>query len=62
MIPNGPVAGAASAALLPGFEHRLADVEGVTINYAIAGSGPPLLLHGYPENHLMWRRIASPST
>lgn len=24
-----------------------------------AGSGPPLLLlHGFPENHLMWRRVA----
>jgi len=48
-----------SGPLLPGFEYRRADVEGVAINYAIAGSGPPLLmLHGYPENHLMWRRVA----
>jgi haloacetate dehalogenase len=44
---------------LRGFERRRADVEGVTINYAIAGSGPPLLLlHGYPQNHLMWRHVA----
>ena len=29
------------------------------INCAIGGSGPPLLLlHGYPENHLMWRDVA----
>jgi pimeloyl-ACP methyl ester carboxylesterase len=35
------------------------DVEDVTINCAIAGSGPPvLMLHGYPENHLMWRQVA----
>jgi len=35
------------------------DVDGVTINCAVAGSGPPLLLlHGYPENHLMWRHVA----
>jgi hypothetical protein len=35
------------------------DVEGVIVNHAIAGSGPPLLLlHGYPENHLMWRHVA----
>ena len=49
-----------SGPLLPGFEHRRADVDGVAINYAIAGSGPPLLLllYGYPENHLMWRHVA----
>jgi len=35
------------------------DVEGITVNYAIGGSGPPvLLLHGYPQNHLMWRHVA----
>ena len=45
--------------LLPDFEYRRMDVEGVTVNYAIGGSGAPLLLlHGYPENHLMWRRVA----
>jgi haloacetate dehalogenase len=45
--------------LLPGFEYRRMDVAGVMVNHAIAGSGPPLLLlHGYPENHLMWRHVA----
>ncbi len=45
---------------LPGFEYRRMDVAGTTISYAIRGSGPPLLLlHGYPENHLMWRHVAS---
>jgi haloacetate dehalogenase len=59
MIMSGPVPGAASEAMLPGFERRRADVEGVAVNYAVAGSGPPLLLlHGYPENHLMWRHVA----
>jgi haloacetate dehalogenase len=44
---------------LAGFEYGRTDVEGVTVNHAIAGSGPPLLLlHGYPENHLMWRDVA----
>src|SRR5260370_7482529 len=42
-----------------GFEYQRHDVDGVTINVAVAGSGPPLLLlHGYPENHLMWRHVA----
>jgi len=49
----------ASSPLLAGFEYRLMDVEGVMLNHAIAGSGPPvLLLHGYPENHLMWHHVA----
>jgi len=44
---------------IPGFEYQRADVAGVTVNCAIAGSGPPLLLlHGYPQNHLMWREVA----
>src|SRR5271166_5753251 len=48
-----------SPLLLPGFEYRRMDVAGVMVNHAIAGSGPPLLLlHGYPENHLMWRHVA----
>ena len=45
--------------LLPGFEYGRMDVEGVAVSYATRGSGPPLLLlHGYPENHLMWRHVA----
>ena len=43
----------------PGFEYQQVDVAGVIVNCAIAGSGPPvLMLHGYPENHLMWREVA----
>jgi len=49
----------ASALRVAGFEYRRMDVEGVTVNYAVAGSGAPLLLlHGYPENHLMWHEVA----
>ena len=47
------------SALLPGFEYQRVDVAGVTVNCAVAGSGEPvLLLHGYPENHLMWHHVA----
>ena len=50
---------AAASALLPGFEYHRVDVSGVTVNCAVKGNGPPLLLlHGYPENHLMWCRVA----
>jgi haloacetate dehalogenase len=46
---------------LPGFEYQRVDVEGVIINCAVKGSGPPvLLLHGYPEN--LAAGTASPST
>jgi haloacetate dehalogenase len=49
----------ASRMLMGGFDYRRVDVEGVTVNCAVAGSGAPvLLLHGYPENHLMWRDVA----
>ncbi len=35
------------------------DVDGVTIRAAVAGEGPPvLLLHGYPQTHSMWHRVA----
>ena len=45
--------------LLPGFEYRRVDVEGITISCAVRGSGPPvLMLHGYPQNHLTWRHVA----
>jgi haloacetate dehalogenase len=38
--------------------HRF-DSDGVEIAYWIAGSGPPLLLiHGYPQTHVMWHKIA----
>jgi haloacetate dehalogenase len=49
----------ASPVRLPGFEYRRVDVEGVTISCAVKGTGPPLLLlHGWPQNHLMWRDVA----
>ena len=45
--------------ILPGFEYQRVDVDGVTVNCATNGDGPPvLLLHGYPENHLMWHSVA----
>ena len=50
---------AAFPLLLSGFEYRRMDVDGVAVNCAVRGSGPPvLLLHGYPQNHLMWRHVA----
>lgn len=46
-------------AVLHGFEYRRVTTSGATINVATCGRGDPLLmLHGYPETHLMWRKIA----
>jgi len=45
--------------MIAGFETHQRLVDGIEINYAIGGSGPPvLLLHGYPQTHLMWHRLA----
>jgi len=43
----------------PGFSHQQIDTTGACIRVAVGGSGPPLLLlHGYPQTHLMWHRVA----
>jgi haloacetate dehalogenase len=42
-----------------GFDRRLIEVSGSQILARIGGSGPPLLLlHGCPQSHLMWRKLA----
>jgi haloacetate dehalogenase len=44
----------------PGFQRRTIRTTGADINTLHGGVGPPLLLlHGYPETHLMWHKIAS---
>ncbi|MEU0146137.1 alpha/beta hydrolase [Streptomyces sp. NPDC006288] len=46
---------------IPGFtEHRVSVDDGVTLKAAVGGSGPPVvLLHGFPQTHLMWRHVAA---
>ena len=45
--------------MLSAFEQRRIDTTGAKIHLRIAGSGPPLLLlHGYPQTHVMWHKIA----
>jgi haloacetate dehalogenase len=47
------------AEFFPGFEQRRIKTSGAEINLVTGGKGPPLLLlHGYPQTHLMWRKIA----
>ncbi|WP_433162825.1 alpha/beta fold hydrolase [Kribbella sp. CA-247076] len=44
-----------------GFDYRrVPGVDGISLNVAVAGSGPPIvLLHGFPQTHLMWRHVAT---
>ena len=42
-----------------GFARRRIATSGAEINVVTGGNGPPLLLlHGYPQTHLMWRKLA----
>jgi haloacetate dehalogenase len=43
----------------PGFERKRVATDGAEINLVVGGSGPPvLLLHGYPQTHVMWHLVA----
>ncbi|WP_153770846.1 alpha/beta hydrolase [Labrenzia sp. CE80] len=45
--------------LFSGFETRRIDCDGCEIHCRTGGDGPPLLLvHGYPQSHAMWHKIA----
>ncbi|WP_327405643.1 alpha/beta hydrolase [Streptomyces sp. NBC_01288] len=46
---------------IPGFTyHRVPVADGVSLNAAVSGSGSPIvLLHGFPQTHLMWRHVAA---
>jgi haloacetate dehalogenase len=45
--------------LFPGFRNRKVRTSGATINVTFGGNGSPvLLLHGYPETHAMWHKVA----
>ncbi|RSO08531.1 alpha/beta hydrolase [Streptomyces sp. WAC 06783] len=46
---------------IPGFtEHRVPVDDGITLNAAVGGTGSPVvLLHGFPQTHVMWRHVAS---
>jgi len=48
-----------SSAFLEGFDVQRVQLPDLTINYASAGTGPPiLLLHGHPQTHVVWRKVA----
>ncbi|MFE9957622.1 alpha/beta fold hydrolase [Micromonospora sp. NPDC005299] len=47
--------------MINGFESRRVTVaDGVALHAAVGGSGSPVvLLHGFPQTHLMWRHVAA---
>ena len=48
-----------SASLFPGFRPMKINTSGATIHAVVGGSGPPLLLlHGHPQTHVMWHKVA----
>ena len=45
--------------MFDGFDERHVDAGEASLFVRSAGTGPPLLLvHGFPETHLMWRDVA----
>ncbi|MDW3846353.1 alpha/beta hydrolase [Micromonospora sp. BRA006-A] len=46
---------------ITGFDYQRVPVaEGVALNVAVGGTGSPVvLLHGFPQTHLMWRHVAA---
>ena len=45
--------------LFPGFRMMDVATSGTTIRLRTGGSGPPLLLlHGYPQTHVLWHKVA----
>ncbi|MCZ7437694.1 alpha/beta hydrolase [Micromonospora sp. WMMC241] len=46
---------------ITGFDYqRVTVADGVALNVAVGGSGRPVvLLHGFPQTHLMWRHVAA---
>ena len=46
-------------ALFPGFRVARLDAGGVAVHAVVGGSGPALLLlHGYPQTHAIWHKVA----
>ena len=45
--------------MFEGFEKTRIEAKGVSIHLVHGGAGPPLLLlHGYPQTHVEWHKMA----
>lgn len=55
----GSAARAAEVPMFDGFKSVQVQTSGATINVVSGGKGPPLLLlHGFPQTHVEWHKIA----
>ncbi len=54
-----PPSDAVTRQLFPGFKSQFIKTSGATIRVLTKGDGPPLLLlHGHPETHVTWHKVA----
>ncbi len=54
-LPGRPLA---PSPIMPGVARSLVRVGEIELAVAVTGEGPPvLLLHGYPQTHVMWRHV-----
>ncbi|XJP92271.1 alpha/beta fold hydrolase [Pseudomonas sp. B22129] len=54
-----PLSNAITQKLFPGFKSQFIKTSGATIRVLTKGDGPPLLLlHGHPETHVTWHKVA----
>ena len=45
--------------MFEGFDRKRIEVDDIVVNCVVGGQGSPvLLLHGFPQNHAMWARVA----
>jgi len=61
VLPDLPTPASPEVAreLFPGFTSKLVPTRGALIHATIGGEGPPLLLlHGHPETHVAWHKVA----
>jgi haloacetate dehalogenase len=58
-LPGAAPVQTADAMMFPGFASRRVETSGAGIFVRHAGGGPGVLLvHGYPQTHAMWHRVA----
>ena len=51
--------GQGDRSVFAGFQQKHRLVNGINIHYRTGGEGPPLLLlHGHPQTHVMWHKVA----
>jgi haloacetate dehalogenase len=58
-VPDQAEQNATATDFFPGFKRLTVKTSGATINLVTGGQGPGLLLlHGYPQTHIIWRKVA----